>query len=49
MCSCGQVMNIICIEFFVFTINSISSNKHIFEISQVDSTYTWSNQFVFIT
>ena len=43
-------MNIICIEFLTFAVNSISSNKwsnkHNFEISQVDNTYTWSHLFI---
>ena len=33
----------ICIEFFAFTVNFISSTKHNFEISQVADTYTWSD------
>ena len=41
-----------CIEFFAFAVNSISSNegpnKRNFEIDQVDDTFTWSRQFIFI-
>ena len=33
--------HIICIEFFAFVVNLISSNKHNFDISQVDYNYTW--------
>ena len=42
-------MDTIYIEFFEFAVDSISSTKPNFEISQVDDTYTWSHQFVFIT
>ena len=42
-----------CIEHVAFAVHSISSNKqpnkYNFEISQVGDTFTWSNQFIFIT
>ena len=43
-------MNIVCIEFLTFAVNSISSNKrpnkHNFEINQVENAYTWSHLFI---